>query len=80
MEKIEPQLYDRYIRALMDISQAIASDLYLEDILKLIVMVTAKVTGVEICSLWLIDETETPGKPAAEANADTHGDGSKSFD
>ena len=47
---------DKYIKALMDISQAINSDLYLEDILKLIVMVTAKVTGVEICSLWLVDE------------------------
>jgi signal transduction protein with GAF and PtsI domain len=46
----------------MDISRAITSDLYLEDILKLIVMVTAKVTGVEICSLWLIDDTTTPKK------------------
>ena len=44
----------------MDISRAITSDLYLEDILKLIVMVTANVTGVEICSLWLIDESENP--------------------
>jgi signal transduction protein with GAF and PtsI domain len=52
----------KYIKALMDISQAITSDLYLEDILKLIVMVTARVTGVEICSLWLIDEEETPRK------------------
>ena len=42
----------------MDISRAITSDQYLEEILKLIVMVTAKVTGVEICSLWLIDETK----------------------
>ena len=62
MEKTPPEIYDKYIKALMDISQAITSDLYLEDILKLIVMVTAKVTGVEICSLWLIDETEAPGK------------------
>ena len=46
----------------MDISQAITSDLYLEDILKLIVMVTAKVTGVEICSLWLIDKEVNPQK------------------
>jgi len=46
----------------MDISRAITSDLYLEDILKLIVMVTAKVTGVEICSLWLIDESVSPPK------------------
>jgi signal transduction protein with GAF and PtsI domain len=62
MEKTSPEIYDKFIKALMDISQAITSDLYLEDILKLIVMVTAKVTGVEICSLWLIDETETPKK------------------
>ncbi len=48
---------DLLIKALMDISGAINSDLYLEDILKLIVMVTAKVTGVEICSLWLIEDT-----------------------
>ncbi|HUU81856.1 MAG TPA: GAF domain-containing protein, partial [Acidobacteriota bacterium] len=54
--------YDKYIKALMDISRAITSDLYLEDILKLIVMVTAKVTGVKICSLWLVDESEEPKK------------------
>jgi signal transduction protein with GAF and PtsI domain len=62
MEKITPETYDKHIKALMDISRAITSDLYLEDILKLIVMVTAKVTGVEICSLWLIDESVTPIK------------------
>jgi two-component system, response regulator PdtaR len=62
MEKILPENYDKYIKGLMDISRAITSDLYLEDILKLIVMVTAKVTGVEICSLWLIDENMTPPK------------------
>lgn len=62
MEKISPETYDQYIKALMDISSAITSDLYLEDILKLIVMVTAKVTDVEICSLWLVDETENPKK------------------
>jgi signal transduction protein with GAF and PtsI domain len=62
MEKITSETYDKHIKALMDISRAITSDLYLEDILKLIVMVTAKVTGVEICSLWLIDESVTPIK------------------
>ncbi|MFC1821259.1 GAF domain-containing protein [Thermodesulfobacteriota bacterium] len=62
MEKISPETYDTYIKALTDISRAITSDLYLEDILKLIVMVTAKVTGVEICSLWLIDESIEPKK------------------
>jgi GAF domain-containing protein len=44
----------------MDISEAISSDLFLEDLFKLIVMVTAKVTGVEICSLWLVDENVNP--------------------
>ena len=52
--------YDHYVKALMDISQAITSDLFLEDLFKLIVMVTAKVTGVEICSLWLVDENANP--------------------
>ena len=60
MEKITPKTYEKYIKALTDISSAITSEQYLEDILKLIVMVTAKVTGVEICSLWLIDESEKP--------------------
>ncbi len=54
----QKQTYDGYIKALTDISGAITSDLFLEDILKLIVMVTAKVTGVEICSLWIIDESK----------------------
>lgn len=60
MEKSSQTTYDHYIKALMDISQAITSDLFLEDLFKLIVMVTARVTGVEICSLWLVDENETP--------------------
>ncbi len=62
MEKIAPETYDKYIKAITDISRAITSDLYLEDILKLIVMVTAKVTGFEICSLWLVDESVSPKK------------------
>ena len=62
MEKISPKTYGKYIKALTDISSAITSEQYLEDILKLIVMVTAKVTGFEICSLWLIDESKTPKK------------------
>ena len=60
MHRIAPAIYDDYIKALTDISCAITSDLYLEDLLKLIVMVTANVTGVAICSLWLIDETVNP--------------------
>jgi len=46
----------------MEISQAVTSDLFLEDVFKLIVMVVAKVTGVDICSLWLVDENSNPPK------------------
>ncbi|MDA3787751.1 MAG: GAF and ANTAR domain-containing protein [Desulfobacula sp.] len=58
----QDKTYDGYIKALTDISRAITSDLFIEDLLKLIVMVTAKVTGVEICSLWIVNEEEQPPK------------------
>lgn len=54
MEDLTRETYDSYLKALTNISNAITSDLYLEDLLKLIVMVTAKVMGVEVCSLWLV--------------------------
>jgi len=60
MEKIPSETYEKYIEGISNISRAITSDLYLEDILKLIVMVTARVTGVDICSLWLVDRGEKP--------------------
>ncbi len=45
------------ISALTKISQAITSDSYLDDILKLIISVTAEVMGSKICSLLLADKT-----------------------
>lgn len=48
--------YERQIEALSKISQTITSNLYLEDVLRLIVMVTAEVMNSKICSLMLIDE------------------------
>ena len=48
----------KQIKALTEISQAISSDQYLDDILRLIVTVTAKVMGSKICSLWILDEKE----------------------
>ena len=50
--------YKRLISALSEISQAISSDQYLDDILRLIVTVTANVMGSKICSLWILDERE----------------------
>lgn len=48
--------YEEQIKALTKISKTITSDLYLEDILKLIVTVTAQVMGSNICSIMLVDE------------------------
>ena len=46
------------INALLEISKAIASGLYLEDVLRLIVSVTARVMNSKICSLWILDEKD----------------------
>jgi signal transduction protein with GAF and PtsI domain len=48
--------YAEQIKALSEISKAISSDQYLEDILGLVVTVTANVMDSKICSLWLLDE------------------------
>lgn len=48
--------FSAQIEALSKISQAITSELYLEDILKLIVTVTAEVMSSKIVSLLLLDE------------------------
>jgi len=50
--------YKKQIEALSEISQAISSDQYLDDILKLIVTVTANVMDSKICSLWVLDGKE----------------------
>ncbi|MDD5069530.1 MAG: GAF domain-containing protein [Candidatus Omnitrophica bacterium] len=47
--------YKSYIDALGKISNAITSDIYLEDMLKLIVTLTANVMKAKICALWLLD-------------------------
>ena len=48
---------DRLLNALSRISEAITSDLYLDDILKFIVTVTAELLQSKICSLMLLDES-----------------------
>ncbi len=54
----EEQSFEKHIEALSRISKAITSDRYIEDILRLIVTVTAEAMHSKICSLWLLDETE----------------------
>ena len=53
---MKASLYDEQIKGLSKISRAITSDLYLDDILGLIVSVTAQVMGSNICSLMLLNE------------------------
>ncbi len=48
----------REINALLEISKAIASGIYLEDVLRLIVTVTANLMDSKICSLWILDEKD----------------------
>jgi len=48
--------YKEYLNTLNKISSAITSDLYLEDMLKLVVTLTANVMQAKICALWLLDE------------------------
>ncbi|MCK4325160.1 GAF domain-containing protein, partial [bacterium] len=50
--------YAKRLKALQEISKTIVSDLYLDDILRLIVTVTAEVMGSKICSLWFLEEKE----------------------
>ena len=48
--------YKKYIDTLSKVSKAITSDLYLGDVLKLIVTLTANVMKAKICALWLLDD------------------------
>jgi len=53
---VKNNVFEEQIRAISKISKAITSDLYLEDILRLIVTVTAEMMESNICSLMLVDE------------------------
>lgn len=48
--------YNKQLEAISKVSKTITSNLYLEDILKLIVTVTAEIMDSKICSLMLIDD------------------------
>ncbi|MDD5495567.1 MAG: GAF and ANTAR domain-containing protein [Candidatus Omnitrophica bacterium] len=48
--------YARQLEAISKVSKTITSGLYLEEILKLIVTVTAEIMNSKICSLMLLDE------------------------
>lgn len=48
--------YNKHLEAISRVSSTITSNLYLEDILKLIVTVSAEIMNSKICSLSLVDE------------------------
>ena len=50
--------FEKHIEALTRISKAITSDRYIEDILRLVVTVTAETMRSKICSLWLLDDSD----------------------
>ena len=52
----ENKQYRKQLEALTEVSRAIVSDLYLEDILKLIVIVTAEVMNSNIVSIMLLND------------------------
>jgi signal transduction histidine kinase/putative methionine-R-sulfoxide reductase with GAF domain len=58
LSKGKRNLDAKEINALLEISKAIASGLYLEDVLRLIVTVTANLMNSKICSLWILDEKD----------------------
>jgi signal transduction histidine kinase/putative methionine-R-sulfoxide reductase with GAF domain len=58
LEKKNRNLDAREINAFLEITKAITSGLYLEDVLRLIVTVTANVMDSKICSLWILDEKD----------------------
>ncbi len=68
MKNISTWTYNKNINTLNTISKAIASEMYLEDILNLIVMVATNVTNIKICSIWLIDEFEDPQRLRLKAS------------
>jgi signal transduction protein with GAF and PtsI domain len=53
---LDNKSFDKTIEYLTLISEAITSERYLEDVLRLIVIVTAEAMNSKVCSLWLLDE------------------------
>lgn len=53
---------EQYLKKLIGHSQSIASDLLLDDLSKLILLITSEATGLKICSFWVIDNRNAPKK------------------
>jgi two-component system, response regulator PdtaR len=58
MDRSAQETSSKLLEGIAEISKAIMERNYIDDILSLIVSVTAKVTGSKICSLLLLDKTK----------------------
>jgi two-component system, response regulator PdtaR len=58
MDRSAQETSSKLLEGIAEISKAIMERNYIDDILSLIVTVTAKVTGSKICSLLLLDKTK----------------------
>lgn len=56
MKKVDTDSTQRILKGLAEISKAVMEHNYIDDILALIVSVTAKVTGSKICSILILDK------------------------
>jgi len=56
VKKSKKASYEKHLETISKVSSSITSNLYLNDILKLIVTVTAEVMDSKICSLMLVDD------------------------
>jgi len=68
----ETQNSKQIIEALAKISEAVTSDKYLEDILRLIVTVTAEVMHSKICSLMLLNDKKELVVKATQSISDSY--------
>jgi GAF domain-containing protein len=46
---------DEHLQALANLSHAITSDIFIDDILNLVVLAAARATSMDACHLWLVD-------------------------
>lgn len=56
------------IQNIRKISQAITDEKYIDDVLNLIMTVTANITPITTCSLWLVDKKEKPWRICLKAS------------
>lgn len=64
--------YSKQLEAISKVSNTITSNLYLEDILKLIVTVTAETMNSKVCSLMLLDDKNELVLKATQSMSDVY--------